>query len=90
MTSAVWALILIFRAPRNHFKSVILLSSLSMVIGIMGITSWTPFGSFPEIVWSHTDGVHEFRARSGWIFIAPVLTGVAALTLLGWKAKSPQ
>jgi hypothetical protein len=57
----------------------------TVVISFLGVTGWTPFGSFPEIGYTWSSGPIEVSVRSGWLFLIPLLVGTVAPVVATWR-----
>ncbi len=64
-----------------------LLAFMGTAIGVMGLTSWTPFGSFPEIAYRRSSDTFEISLRSRWLFTVPVALGGIGLVLALWRSR---
>jgi hypothetical protein len=72
--------------PRNRLWSV-LPATAALLVGLMGLTAWTPFGSFPQLAYTWSNGPLELSFRSGWLFLAPLSAAVVALCLTAWQHR---
>jgi hypothetical protein len=59
----------------------LVLAAGAILVSGMGLTSWTPVGSFPEIGYSWSNGRLEIAVRSSWLFALPLMLGLVALIL---------
>ena len=81
IASSVLAFALIFRSQSRRLMRTLLLAVVALVIGGMGVTGRTPLGFFSEVGWRWTNDAFQLSLRSSWLFIAPLVTGCAALVL---------
>lgn len=85
LACSVLSLVLAIRArPRNSRWSAAL-AAAAVMVSIMGLVAWTPLGSFPEVGYTWSNGAFEISARSGWLFLVPLLVGTVALVLAAWR-----
>jgi hypothetical protein len=77
----------ILARPRQLLWSA-LLAVAAALVSTMGLTAWTPFGFFPEIGYTWSNGPFEVSVRSSWLFVVPLLIGVVALFLAAWKHRT--
>lgn len=75
LASSGVAVLLGFSAQCSRLRWPVLLAVVAIVISVMAVTAWTPFGYFPEVGW--TSGM--ISIRSGRLFYFPLLLGGAAL-----------
>ncbi len=78
---SVLAVVLAFVGRPGRLKWPALLGITASLVGTMGLIAWTPFGSFPEIGYTWSNGAFEVSFRSGWLFVAPLVLGIFSLLL---------
>lgn len=73
----------------HAFRRAIMLSVAALAVSAMGFTTWTPFGRFPEIGYTHSgsDSVEIF-IRSGWLYLFPLALGTVGLVMAFWKQRA--
>jgi len=82
-TCSVVAITLAFLARPGQLIWPLLLALIALFVSTMGLTAWTPFGSFPEVGW--TNG--EVSIRSGPLFLVPLVLGAIALPVAVWRRR---
>jgi hypothetical protein len=82
---SILAIIIGFRAADRSLGTILSLGLVSILTGAMGLKSWTPFGFFPEIGWTISNGATDFSVRSGWLFIVPLVMGCLVLGVAVWN-----
>lgn len=82
-TSAASVVLACFARPRQ-LRWPVLLAMIALIVSTMGLTTWTPFGFFPEVGW--TNG--EVSLRSKWLFFIPLALGSTALIVVVVRRKS--
>jgi hypothetical protein len=60
-------------------------AAAASVIGVMGFTTWTPVGYFPEV--GYTSDQFGIQVRSSWLFIVPLVSGLVGLLVGIWSYK---
>src|SRR5688572_19022351 len=83
LACSVFAVLLIFSGLWNGLRWPVLFAVVAVLISVMGVTAWTPFGYFPEVGW--TNGA--ISVRSGRLFYLPLLLGGFALCAAMWKRR---
>lgn len=84
---SISAILLVFLGRSRYFWLSVSLAVVSVVIGGMGVSTWTPFGYFPEIGYTWSSDTFEFSIRSRWLFIIPLMLGGVAVLLALWKHR---
>ena len=85
---SVWAIVLALAARPRHLRWSACLAITASLVSTMGLTAWTPFGFFPEVGYTWSNGSLEVSIRSGWLFVAPLMLGSIALLLALWKRST--
>lgn len=84
VTSSTVAIVLALVIRPRHFTWPAVLAITTILLSIMGVTGWTPFGFFPEVGW--TNGA--ISVRSGPFFFVPLLIGTMALVAIMSRSRS--
>ena len=85
--AALLAVLFLVLGERRRWWLPGLLALTGTAIGVMGLASWTPFVSFPEIGYTRSSGTFEISLRSRWLFTAPVVLGGIGLVLALWQSQ---
>src|SRR5689334_6640378 len=84
---SVLAVALAFLARSGRLRCSMLFASAAILVSIMGLAAWTPFGFFPEFGYSWSNGSFAITVRSGWLFLVPLALAVVASVLGVWKHR---
>jgi hypothetical protein len=84
---SISTILFVLFGPSRYVWLSVFLAVVGVAIGGMGVSTWTPFGYFPEIGYTRSSDTFEFSVRSRWLFIAPLILGGSSLLLALWKHR---